>query len=166
MLPIAIARRAQHRMAEGRHFDGARRIAQHFQQDRDPHGTGVRVDSAVYASYTIPPFYDPMISKLIVWGRDRQEAINKMDRALYEYVIVGSKNNIPFLKAVMKNPRFVAGDLGTRFIESETTLFDEMKSIMEREKLLQDKLSNPHDNKKQIAAITTVAALRRSYQRC
>jgi pyruvate carboxylase subunit A len=106
-----------------------------------PGGNGIRVDSGVYPSYTIPPFYDPMISKLIAWGRDRNEAIARMRRALYEYIIIGIKNNIPFHKAVMENPRFVKGELGTHFIEKETTLLEDMKRIAEREKPLVDKLS-------------------------
>ena len=78
------------------------------------------MDSGVYSSYTIPPFYDPLIAKLIAWGRDRDEAIGRMQRALYEYVIVGVKTNIPFHQAVMGNERFVQGELGTHFIERET----------------------------------------------
>jgi pyruvate carboxylase subunit A len=124
-----------------------------------PGGTGIRVDSGVYAHYTIPPFYDPMISKLIVWGRDRNEAITRMRRALYEYVIVGIKNNIPFHKAVMENPRFVKGELGTHFIDRETTLLDDMKRMMEREKPLEGKLSHLFEEKKRIAAIAAVAAV-------
>jgi pyruvate carboxylase subunit A len=123
-----------------------------------PGGTGIRVDSGVYAHYTIPPFYDPMISKLIAWGRDRNEAIIRMRRALYEYIIAGIKTNIPFHKAVMENPRFVKGELGTHFIERETTLMDDMKRIMERERPLGEKLS-PIDDKKRIAAIAAVAAI-------
>jgi pyruvate carboxylase subunit A len=124
-----------------------------------PGGTGIRVDSGVYTSYTIPPFYDPMISKLIVWGRDRNEAIQRMRRALYEYIIVGIRNNIPFHKAVMENPRFVKGDLGTHFIEKETTLMENMKRMMEREKPLEEKLSHFVEEKKRIAAIAAVAAI-------
>jgi pyruvate carboxylase subunit A len=124
-----------------------------------PGGTGVRVDSGVYTSYTIPPFYDPMISKLIVWGRNRDEAITRMQRALYEYVIAGPKNNIPFHKAVMENPRFMNGHLSTHFIENETTLLDDMKSIIEREKQLEDKLPGISEDKKRIAAIAAVAAV-------
>ena len=56
---------------------------------RSPGGIGIRVDSGVYTRYTIPPIYDPMISKLIAWGRDRDEAIARMRRALYEYIILG-----------------------------------------------------------------------------
>jgi pyruvate carboxylase subunit A len=128
-----------------------------------PGGTGIRVDSGVYSSYTIPPFYDPMISKLIAWGRDRDEAIARMRRALYEYVIVGVKSNISFHKAVMENQRFVKGDLGTHFIDMETTLLDDMKRIMEREKPLEERLSHHLEEKRRIAAISAVAALSQMY---
>jgi len=124
-----------------------------------PGGTGIRVDSGVYTSYTIPVFYDPMISKLIVWGRDRNEAIARMRRALYEYIIVGIKNNIPFHKAVMENPRFVKGELGTHFIDRETTLLDDIKGIIEREKPLGERLSHLFEERKRIAAIAAVAAI-------
>jgi pyruvate carboxylase subunit A len=128
-----------------------------------PGGTGIRVDSGVYSGYTIPPFYDPMISKLIVWGRDRDEAIARMRRALYEYVILGPRNNIPFHKAVMENPRFMKGELGTHFIETETTLPDDMKRIAEREKPLAERLPRPFDEKKRIAAIAAVAVVSRMH---
>jgi pyruvate carboxylase subunit A len=126
---------------------------------RSPGGIGIRVDSGVYIRYTIPPIYDPMISKLIAWGRDREEAIARMRRALYEYIILGVKTNIPFHKAVMENPRFVKGELSTHFIESETTLLEDMKKIIEREKPLEEKLSQIFDEKKKIAAIAAVAAV-------
>ena len=131
-----------------------------------PGGTGIRVDSGVYASYTISPFYDPMVSKLIAWGRDRNEAITRMRRALYEYIIVGIKNNISFHKAVMENPRFVKGELGTHFIDSETTLIEDMKRIMEREKPLEEKLSHLFEGKKRIAAISGVAAITQMHRHC
>jgi pyruvate carboxylase subunit A len=124
-----------------------------------PGGTGIRVDSGVYSSYTIPPFYDPMISKLIVWGRQRDEAITRMQRALYEYIIVGPKNNIPFHRAVMENQRFMKGDFGTHFIDQETALLADMKAIMERGKPLEAKLPHPTEDKKRIAAIATAAAV-------
>lgn len=120
---------------------------------RSPGGVGVRVDSGVHTGYTIPAIYDPMISKLIVWGRDRQEAIARMKRALYEYIVSGPKTNIPFHKAVMENPRFIAGDLGTHFIRTETTLLDDMKKIMEREKPLEEKLHQVFEDKMRIAAV-------------
>ncbi|MCR4394235.1 MAG: acetyl-CoA carboxylase biotin carboxylase subunit [Dehalococcoidales bacterium] len=126
---------------------------------RSPGGIGIRVDSGVYTRYTIPPFYDPMISKLVAWGRDRHEAIIRMRRALYEYIIVGVKTNIPFHKAVMENPRFVAGDLSTRFIDRENTLLDDMKKIMAREKPLEEKLSQIFEARKKAAAIAAVTAI-------
>jgi pyruvate carboxylase subunit A len=128
---------------------------------RSPGGIGIRVDSGVHTRYTIPTIYDPMISKLIAWGRDRNEAINRMRRALYEYIIAGVKTNIPFHKAVMENPRFVKGELSTHFIESETSLLEDMKRIIEREKPLEERLSQIFDEKKKVAAIAAVAALTR-----
>jgi len=88
-----------------------------------------------------------------------------MRRALYEYIVVGVKTNIPFHKAVMENPRFVAGDLGTHFIDRETTLLDDMKQIMGREKPLEEKLSEIFEEHRRIAAITAatvVAQMRNS----
>lgn len=126
---------------------------------RSPGGIGVRVDSGVYTRYTITPFYDPMISKLVVWGRDREEAIIRMRRALYEYIIVGVKTNIPFHKAVMENPRFMAGDLSTHFIEREITLMEIMKKIMAREQPLEAKLSQIFATGKKAAAIAAVTAI-------
>ena len=124
-----------------------------------PGGPGIRVDSGIYPSYTIPPFYDPMIAKLIVWGRNRDEAIRRMQRALYEYTIVGVKSNIPFHQAVMRNERFVKGELGTHFIDRETTLIDDMKRIIEQEQSLREKLPDLVGNKKKIAASAAATAL-------
>ena len=126
-----------------------------------PGGIGIRVDSGVCAHYTIPPFYDSMISKLIVWGRDREEAVVRMRRALYEFVISGVKHNIPFHKAVMENQRFVKGELGTHFIERETTLMDDMKGFMAEEKQLAEKVSGMVTEKRKIAAIAAVSAFSR-----
>jgi pyruvate carboxylase subunit A len=126
---------------------------------RSPGGIGIRVDSGVHTRYTIPYIYDPMISKLIAWGRDRHEAIARMRRALYEYIIVGVKTNIPFHKAVMNNASFVAGDLSTHFIERETTLIEDMKRIMDHEHPLEEKLSEIFDENRRIAAIAAVTAL-------
>jgi acetyl-CoA carboxylase, biotin carboxylase subunit len=82
-----------------------------------PGGPGVRVDSHAYPGYTIPQFYDSLVSKLIVWGRDRQEAIQRMHRALDEYAITGINTTIPFHQKVLSNPHFVDGDVTTDFIE-------------------------------------------------
>jgi pyruvate carboxylase subunit A len=124
-----------------------------------PGGPGVRVDSGVYDSYTIPPFYDPLIAKLIVWGRDRSEAVSRMKRALHEYAIVGVKTNIPFHLAVMDNERFVRGELGTHFIEQETGLAAETKRIAEQTQNLGEKLSHLGHDRRKIAAIAAVAAM-------
>jgi pyruvate carboxylase subunit A len=124
---------------------------------RSPGGVGIRVDSGVYTRYTIPPIYDPMISKLIAWGRDRDEARTRMQRALYEYIISGVKTNIPFHKAVMENITFIKGELSTHFIENEVTLLDDMKKIIEREKPLQERLGKIFEDNKKIAAIAAVA---------
>ena len=132
---------------------------------RSPGGIGVRVDSGVFTRYTIPTIYDPMISKLIVWGRDRQETIARMRRALYEYIIIGVKTNIPFHKAVMENPRFIAGDLSTHFIDTEPTILEDMKRIMEREKPFEERLSQIFDEKKRIASIAAVAAIQQMSRR-
>jgi len=89
---------------------------------RSAGGPGVRVDSGVHTGYTISSYYDPMISKLCVWAKTRDAAIARMERALYEYVIVGVKTNIPFHKAVMRNPNFRMGHFTTSFIEKQDIL--------------------------------------------
>jgi acetyl-CoA carboxylase, biotin carboxylase subunit len=83
-----------------------------------PGGHGVRVDSHVYAGYTIPPNYDSMIAKLITVAQTRDEAINKMYRALSEFVIEGVKTTIPFHLKLMQNQKFIEGDYTTKFMES------------------------------------------------
>jgi acetyl-CoA carboxylase, biotin carboxylase subunit len=82
-----------------------------------PGGTGVRVDSAAYADAVIPPFYDSMIAKLVVKGRDRAEAIGRMKRALEMFVIEGIKTSIPLHRRILAHPDFAAGKLDTHFIE-------------------------------------------------
>ncbi|MEW6695731.1 MAG: acetyl-CoA carboxylase biotin carboxylase subunit [Bacillota bacterium] len=82
-----------------------------------PGGLGVRVDSAAFTGYKIPPFYDSMIGKLIVWGRDRDEAIRRMQRALDEFVVEGIPTTIPFHKKVLNNAFFRRGEVYTNFIQ-------------------------------------------------
>ncbi|MBK9512667.1 MAG: acetyl-CoA carboxylase biotin carboxylase subunit [Flavobacteriales bacterium] len=82
-----------------------------------PGGHGVRVDTHVYAGYTIPPNYDSMIGKLIVSAQTREEAITKMERALSEYVIEGVHTTIPFHLQLMQNEQFRAGNFTTKFLE-------------------------------------------------
>ncbi|MGV6846472.1 MAG: acetyl-CoA carboxylase biotin carboxylase subunit [Lutibacter sp.] len=83
-----------------------------------PGGHGVRVDTHVYAGYAIPPNYDSMIAKLIVTAQTREEAINKMRRALDEFVIEGIKTTIPFHRQLMDNPDYIAGKYTTAFMET------------------------------------------------
>jgi acetyl-CoA carboxylase biotin carboxylase subunit len=83
-----------------------------------PGGHGVRLDTHVYAGYTIPPNYDSMIAKLITTAQTRQEAINKMKRALDEFVIEGVKTTIPFHRQLMDDERYVSGDYTTAFMDT------------------------------------------------
>ena len=84
-----------------------------------PGGNGVRIDTAIYEGYTIPPTYDSMIAKIITHGDSRNEAISKMKRALEETVIEGVDTNIDFLFKIIKNPNFIRGNFDTSFIEKE-----------------------------------------------
>jgi acetyl-CoA carboxylase biotin carboxylase subunit len=82
-----------------------------------PGGPGLRVDSHVYAGYTIPPYYDSMIGKLIAHGKDRAEAIRRMEIALEEMIVEGIKTTIPFHRLALATEKFRNGDLSTRFVE-------------------------------------------------
>lgn len=81
-------------------------------------GHGVRVDTHVYAGYTVPPYYDSMIAKIIVRAATREDAINKMSRALDEFVVIGIKTTIPFHIKLMKDEQFRAGNFTTKFLET------------------------------------------------
>ncbi len=82
-----------------------------------PYGVGVRVDGYIYEGFEIPLFYDPLIAKLIVWGRDRNDAIERTRRALNEFTIAGVKNNLQFLERIMHAKEFIHGNYTTHFIE-------------------------------------------------
>ena len=86
---------------------------------REPGGPFVRVDSGVYAGFEVPIHYDPMIDKLVVWGRDRQDCIARCDRALREYRVTGIRTSIGFFRHVLADPDFQAGDYTTAFITPE-----------------------------------------------
>ncbi|MFA4957449.1 MAG: acetyl-CoA carboxylase biotin carboxylase subunit [Candidatus Methanoperedens sp.] len=121
---------------------------------RSSGGPGVRVDSGVHTGFTITPFYDSLISKLTVWGRDRNEAIARMKRALYEYIIVGVTTNIPFHKAVMNNEYFQRGELTTHFIEDHN-IIKEVEKIIQAEKEKGATLASAlGEDEKKVAAIT------------
>jgi acetyl-CoA carboxylase biotin carboxylase subunit len=92
-----------------------------------PTGPGVRIDTGVYPGFEISPYYDSLISKLIVYGSTRAEAILRMRRALEEYKIVGVRTNIPFHQNLMDSLRFMAGNFDTRFIEDRFSLDEKEK---------------------------------------
>ncbi|MCC7553482.1 MAG: acetyl-CoA carboxylase biotin carboxylase subunit [Methanobacteriaceae archaeon] len=123
---------------------------------RSPGGPGVRLDSGVYTNYTIPTFYDSMISKLISYGRTRTEAIARMKRALNEYVILGLNTTIPFHKAILKNKNFVEGDLHTHFIdEHKKGIEKEMENVIIEDLERVSRLKSTFMPAKKIAAISS-----------
>ena len=87
-----------------------------------PGGPGVRVDTHLYAGYTVPPYYDSLLAKVIVHGNDRAEALARMHQALDGFIIEGVTTTIPFLGRVITHPAFQAGDVDTRFVERESHL--------------------------------------------
>ena len=83
-----------------------------------PGGFGVRIDSHIYQSYSIPPYYDSLIAKLIVWGKNREHAIARGKRALEEFTVEGIKTTIPFHIEVLKDEKFLSGEFDTSFLEN------------------------------------------------
>ena len=79
-------------------------------------GHGVRVDTHVYAGYTVPPNYDSLIAKIICKAQTREEVILKMQRALDEFIVEGIKTTVPFHQRLLKDPKFIAGDFNTSFL--------------------------------------------------
>ncbi len=90
-----------------------------------PGGPGVRVDTHIYTGYTVPPYYDSLLAKLICQGSNRMEAIKRMQIALDFFIVEGVTTTVPFLGRVMQNPRFQAGDVDTKFLERESDLLRE-----------------------------------------
>lgn len=82
-----------------------------------PGGFGVRIDSHIYQSYSIPPYYDSLVAKLIVWGKNREHALARGKRALEEFTVEGIKTTIPFHLQVLEDPRFISGDFDTSFLD-------------------------------------------------
>ncbi len=103
-----------------------------IQAYRSPGGVGVRVDSGVHMGYTIPGFYDSLIAKLTVWGNDRPEAVARLQRALYEYIVEGVRTNVPLCKAVVAHPAFRRGDLSTDFLE-RNRIAEQVRTVLEME---------------------------------
>lgn len=124
---------------------------------RSPGGPGIRIDSGVRMGYTISPYYDSMISKLISWSLTRDEAIDRMRRALFEYIITGVKTNIPFHKAVMNNKNFREGKLSTNFIPDNNIVAD-IPSIIEKDKAREARLQEAFREDKKIAAISAAVS--------
>jgi acetyl-CoA carboxylase biotin carboxylase subunit len=83
-----------------------------------PGGHGVRTDTAAFTGWTVPTHYDSLIAKLIVHGRDREEALMRMRRSLREFVIEGIKTTIPFYLKILDNPDFISGNINTHFLEN------------------------------------------------
>jgi len=111
---------------------------------REPSGPGVRVDSGLYEGSEISLYYDPLISKLLTWGKDRDEAIQRMKRALNEYNILGVATTIPFHLKVMDHPKFQKGEIHTHFIEEEFG---------------KDKFSEAADKEEHLKAVAVFSAL-------
>ena len=98
-------------------FDDFRPSPGRIEMYYQPGGRGVRVDTHAYAGYTIPSMYDSMIGKLITYGKDRREAMDKMSRALGEFMITGVKTTISFQQAILQDPNFRRGVYSTNFVE-------------------------------------------------
>ncbi len=90
-----------------------------IEQYLPPGGPGVRVDSHLFAGYEVPPHYDSLLAKLIVWDETRDAAIARMQRALDEFIIEGVKTTIPFHQRLLRHPGFISGDTYTRFLQEE-----------------------------------------------
>ncbi len=118
----------------------------------EPQGFGVRTDGYMYGGFEIPLYYDPMISKLITWGSDREEAIGRMRRALSEYVIIGVKTSNNFLKKILDTPSFIKGRYDTHFIEEnreflfapneESQLLEDLAIIVAYNEFLNETVTN------------------------
>ena len=98
-------------------FDDFRPCPGRIEMYYSPGGRGIRLDSHVYAGYTVPPHYDSLLGKLISYGKDRREALDKMSRALGEFMITGVKTTVPFEQAILQDPNFRRGVYSTNFIE-------------------------------------------------
>ncbi len=116
-----------------------------------PGGPGVREDSGVYAGWTVPMDYDPMIAKLITWGRDRDTALDRMRRALDEYRIDGVRTTIPFHRALMDHPAFRSGDFNTGFLDTHTLDLGADESAEEQQAALAAALIAAHDRRLRLA---------------
>lgn len=128
---------------------------------KKPEGLGIRVDDGFREGMEIPIYYDPMIAKLVVWGKDRTEAIERMKRAIDEYRIKGVKTTLPFGKFVLNHPNFISGDIDTHFVEkyynsdllNETINEEEIKVISEFITIKNKLLFEKNNTQKSISSI-------------
>jgi pyruvate carboxylase subunit A len=123
---------------------------------REPSGPGVRVDSALIGPAPVPPYYDPMIAKLVVWGASRDSAIARTRRALMEYAITGITTNIPYHMAILDEPDFIEGRISTHFIAEHPTLAERARWWGERKRSIDSTLVR---DPARIAAIGAAVAL-------
>ncbi|RQD80584.1 MAG: acetyl-CoA carboxylase biotin carboxylase subunit [Methanocalculus sp. MSAO_Arc2] len=120
---------------------------------RSPGGPGIRVDSGIHVGYMIPAQYDSMISKLCAYGLTRKEAIEKMRRAIYEYVILGVKTTLPLHHALMINRQFIAGNTHTHFLEEQQIMKNIQRFYKDEESRMQT-LATSLRQGKETAAVT------------
>jgi len=102
----------------------------------EPGGLGVRVDSGVYEGFNVPQTYNPLISKLIVWGESREEAIQRLRRALSEYIIEGIRTTIPLYKKIVNDKDFLEGNIHTKYLDEKLPKFISELSIEERRRII------------------------------
>jgi pyruvate carboxylase subunit A len=125
---------------------------------RSPGGPGIRIDSGIHMGYTISPIYDSMISKLCAWDSTRRDAINRMRRAISEYIILGVKTTLPLHYAIMNNQQFVEGNTHTHFIQEEHILNTLDRYTRDEETRMQT-LAGSFQPGKKVAAISAAVNL-------
>ena len=125
---------------------------------RSPGGPGIRIDSGIHMGYTISPIYDSMISKLCAWDSTRHDAINRMRRAISEYIILGVKTTLPLHYAIMNNQQFIEGNTHTHFIQEEHILNTLDRYTRDEETRMQT-LAGTFQPGKKVAAISAAVNL-------
>ncbi|MCK4269345.1 MAG: acetyl-CoA carboxylase biotin carboxylase subunit [Methanogenium sp.] len=125
---------------------------------RSPGGPGIRVDSGIHMGYSIPPYYDSMLSKLCAWGTDRTESIERMRRAIFEYVIIGVKTTLPLHHAIMNNRHFIDGDTHTHFL-SEGHIQNNLERYLREEETRMQTLGASLRRDKEAAAISAAISV-------
>ena len=100
---------------------------------REPSGPGIRLDSGVYEGWTVPMEYDPLLAKLCAWASTREDAAQRLDRALAEYSLTGVRTNLALFRDILVDPEFLAGRLSTAFLDEFFTRRGERSSCMEAE---------------------------------